>query len=222
MDNIDFPTLYRLQDKVLEDIFSIDHDFYLTGGTCLNRFYRNKRYSNDLDLFNHNNDLYAGQLRDIQSVLRMRYSIAVTVKVKDFTRLLINDILQIDLVNERTARMNPIIVTDSGIKIDTIENILSNKLTAVLGRDEPKDIFDIFLIAQYYSFSWEEILKSAKEKLAFNLEDLVMRLKSFPLKLLDALRLTDENFLDDFPEKYPMIINEIIHAVDHHKWKNGN
>ena len=222
MDDINFQILYRLQDKVLEDIYSIDHDFYLTGGTCLNRFYHDKRYSIDLDLFNHNNDFYASQLRDIQSFLGNRFRIDVKVKAKDFTRLLINNILQVDLVNERTPRMNSIIVTDSGIKIDTVENILSNKLTAVLGRDEPKDIFDIFLISQYYSFSWEAILKSSREKTAFNLEDLVMRLKSFPQNLLSTIKLTDENFLDDFPEKYPIIINEIIHAVDHHKWKNGN
>ena len=38
-----------LQDRVLELIFSQEQEFYLTGGTCLSRFYQEKRYSDDLD-----------------------------------------------------------------------------------------------------------------------------------------------------------------------------
>ena len=32
-------------------IFAQDTEFYLTGGTCLNRFYYEKRLSDDLDFF---------------------------------------------------------------------------------------------------------------------------------------------------------------------------
>ena len=76
MDDINFQTLYHLQDKVLEDIYAIDHDFYLTGGTCLNRFYHDKRYSIDLDLFNHNNDFYAtrSEERRVGKECRSRWS----------------------------------------------------------------------------------------------------------------------------------------------------
>ncbi len=219
MGDIDIQKLYQLQDNVLEKIYSLDHDFYLTGGTCLNRFYHNKRVSYDLDLFNHNNHLYSTQLREIQASLEQSFTLNISVKTKDFTRLVVNQLLQIDLVNERLPRMDSIIITDSGIKIDSIENILSNKLTAVLGRDEPKDIFDIFLISKYYSFSWKDILKSAREKLIFNLEDLALRMKSFPQNLLRLIKLTDNNFLEDFSEKYPVIIDEIIHITEHHHWK---
>lgn len=43
-----YTELYDLQDRVLETVFSIESGFYLTGGTCLHRFYYNKRYSDDL------------------------------------------------------------------------------------------------------------------------------------------------------------------------------
>ncbi len=218
MAKVNYKELYRLQDEVLRDIFVADHDFYLTGGTCLSRFYHHKRYSLDLDLFNHNNDLYSGQLREIQTSLDKHFTVAVSVKAKDFTRLLIDEALQIDFVNERTPRLNQIIILDSGIKIDSINNMLSNKLTAVMGRDDPKDIFDIYLIARYYSFSWEDILESSRDKLAFNLEDLVMRLKTFPQELLTMLNLVDKNFLNDFDNKYPVILDEIIHTTNHQKW----
>jgi len=56
MDSIDYKKLYELQDKVLDIIFSTRTIFYLTGGTCLSRFYQEKRYSDDLDLFTHEHD----------------------------------------------------------------------------------------------------------------------------------------------------------------------
>lgn len=48
MDRIDYQELYRLQDKVLQVVFKAEREFYLTGGTCLSRFYFEKRYSDDL------------------------------------------------------------------------------------------------------------------------------------------------------------------------------
>ena len=78
-----------------------------------------------------------------------------------------NNLLQIDLVNERTPRVDDIIKTESGLKIDSVKNILSNKLTAVLGRDDPKDIFDIFMISKYHAFNWKAILNSTRPKRVF-------------------------------------------------------
>ncbi len=66
---------------------------------------------------------------------------------------------------------NPIIL-ENGIVIDNIENILSNKITAVMGRDHEKDIFDIYLIEKYYKINWNEIINSAQEK-CFHIENLV-------------------------------------------------
>ncbi len=93
--------------------------------------------------------------------------------------------------------------------IDNIENILSNKLTAVIGRDNPKDIFDIYLISVYYSFDWKEILSSAHKKAGFGNEDLIIRLKSFPGKLLESIQCTDPAFLNNFDTDFPLIIDEI-------------
>ena len=49
MGSINYKVLYELQDKVLDVVFKTENEFYLTGGTCLNRFYTEKRYSDDLD-----------------------------------------------------------------------------------------------------------------------------------------------------------------------------
>ncbi len=43
MGSIDYKALYTLQDEVLALVFKVENEFYLTGGTCLSRFYLEKR-----------------------------------------------------------------------------------------------------------------------------------------------------------------------------------
>jgi len=81
-----------------------------------------------------------------------------------------------------------------------------------MGRDNPKDVFDILLISQSYGIIWSEILRSAKEKLLFNTEDLIYRLKSFPVSLLGKINLLDKDFLNDFEQKIEKVIEDIQDA----------
>ena len=69
MDSIDYEKLYQLQDEVLEVVFGVENEFYLTGGTCLSRFYKEKRYSDDLDFFTNNSARYRFAIRDRKSVV---------------------------------------------------------------------------------------------------------------------------------------------------------
>ena len=85
-----------------------------------------------------------------------------------------------------------------------------------MGRDDPKDIFDIYLIAKFYSFDWQIIIDSSKEKSAFNLEDLIVRMESFPPELLARIKLIDTTFLDNFTTNFKVIIEEIIEGSEHH------
>ena len=68
---------------------------------------------------------------------------------------------------------------------DTPVNILSNKLTAIVGRDEPKDIFDIIHLSLNYSFNWLDIFEHAKQKAVINELDVEQRLVSFPVEWLE-------------------------------------
>jgi hypothetical protein len=102
-----------------------------------------------------------------------------------------------------------VVITDDHYIIDNVENILSNKITAVMGRDNPKDIFDIYLICKYYSFSWKDILESAHEKAGFNHDELIIRLKSFPNALLQNINIIDPGFLDCFDDEFALIVEEI-------------
>ncbi|MDA3939577.1 MAG: hypothetical protein PF693_09735 [Spirochaetia bacterium] len=79
------------------------------------------------------------------------------VETKHFVRFKINNLLQVDFVNDISARYGNVIITEDKYIIDSIENILSNKLSAVIGRDYPKDI-----------------LLSTHEKAGFSNEDLII------------------------------------------------
>jgi len=212
MDSIDYQKLYLLQDKVLSVVFETEKEFYLTGGTCLSRFYVEKRYSDDLDFFTNQSSRYSFAIKNIKKALGQKFCVSVEVESKDFTRFKIDDVLQVDFVNDISFRYKEPIVNENNYLLDTVENILSNKITAVIGRDNPKDIFDIYLIRKHYTFDWKEILGAAHQKAGFSNEELLTRLKSFPHELLKSIKMIDRTFLDNFNEEFLNIIEEIKHT----------
>jgi len=215
MDNVDYKLLYSLQDQVMKLIFGTENIFYLTGGTCLGRFYKEKRYSDDLDFFTNQSPRYSFAVRDVKNKLKNSFKVSAEVESKEFNRFRINDFLQIDFVNDIAFRYGDIVVTNEGFLIDNVFNILSNKLTAVIGRDDPKDTFDIYLISKYYSFSWNNILDAAHQKAVFSDEELIVRLKTFPQELFKNIKIIDTKFLDDFDIHFSKIIDEIYEKKEH-------
>jgi len=209
MDSIDYKKLYSLQDKVLDRVFAVEYEFYLTGGTALSRFYQDKRYSDDLDFFTNSSSRFSFAVKNILVELSKEFTIENELDSRDFIRIKVDGLLQVDFVNDRVPRYKEPTVLENGYRIDTIENILSNKITAVIGRDNPKDIFDIYLISRYYTIDWQEILHSAQDKSVFSLDDLIIRLKSFPHRLLTSINLIDKDFLNPFQDDFDSLITEI-------------
>ena len=169
METIDYKRLYEIQDEVLDIIFEETTEFYLTGGTCLSRFYYAKRFSLDLDLFANSSNLFHFNIRSIlEKLSKKKVPLKVEVETKDFMRLMIRDMLQVDFVNDRVKYIGTIL-TKNNLNIDNVFNILANKITAILTRDNIKDVFDIYLISKYNSFQWSEIFRFAQEKMVFQL-----------------------------------------------------
>ncbi len=90
MGGVDYKELYKLQDEVLKTVFETEREFYLTGGTCLSRFYAAKRYSDDLDFFTNQSPRYGFAVRNIKRVLQSNFDLTAEVESKDFTRFKIN------------------------------------------------------------------------------------------------------------------------------------
>jgi len=181
--------MYALQDTVLGIVFSLDNDFYLTGGTALHRFHVHGRYSNDLDFFAPDDLRFGENIKQVLDALTdngVRFDRGV--RTRDFHRLIVNDTLQVDFVNDRVYRDgNSVII--QGMRIDNVRNILTNKLAAVMDRDEEKDIFDIFAIASHESFVWSEMLEILQKKAPVEKELLIERIRAFPLEWLSNLKI---------------------------------
>ena len=185
----DYTKLYQLQDKFLKFWETINTPFYLTGGTALGRFYLEHRYSEDLDFFVNSDNDYKKHINTIYQAISKVFSLDVENNLfyDDFTRLFIidNDIsLKLEFVNDipyRTDNTNSIFFG----KIDTPINILSNKLAALINRDEPKDIFDIIHISLNYNFNWAKIFIEVKHKEIINEIDVEQKINSFPVALFD-------------------------------------
>lgn len=213
MVKVDFPELYRLQDKVLSVVFSVETGFYLTGGTCLHRFYQEQRYSDDLDLFSNDNPLFRDDVRLIRQALNQAdLPFDVVVDSRDFVRLLVVDMLMVDLVNDRVYRAGESVRLRGNIVVDNIDNIGANKICALLGRDDPKDVFDLYTIFRTPARNWSGILSAARKKCAFDVEELRFRLESFPLSLISMLQLTDSRFLSGLQRDYRQLIDCILDA----------
>jgi predicted nucleotidyltransferase component of viral defense system len=182
----DYPKLYLLQDKFLSWWQPLGLPFYLTGGTALGRFYLNHRFSEDLDFFINADPQYQVYIAELKNKISSQFTINIqqSLFADDFTRFFITEddtFLKIELINDVSYYPGKPSDYHYG-KIDTPVNILSNKLTAIVGRDEPKDIFDVIHLAMNYSFNWMDIFEHAKQKAVINELDVEQRLVSFPVE----------------------------------------
>lgn len=208
--NKDYNKLYQLQDKFLSWWVSLELPFYLTGGTALGRFYLNHRFSDDLDFFTNADSQYTNSIAELTSKIKGQFEVNMqqSLFADDFTRFFITEddlFLKIELINDVEYYAGKPAAYKYGF-IDTPLNILSNKLTALVGRDEPKDIFDIIHISASYSFNWMDVFNHAKQKAVINELDVEQRLALFPIEWLENVNwLASPINL----EKYRIALNKI-------------
>jgi predicted nucleotidyltransferase component of viral defense system len=187
----DYKSLYLLQDKMLAWWKGLGYPLYLTGGTALGRFYLNHRLSDDLDFFANSDLNFKIYTSEIYSKVDKEFQVnkEQIILTDDFMRFFIEErgiSLKVELVNDVAYRANVPLVYEYGY-LDTPLNILSNKLTALCGRDEPKDVFDILSISVNYSFNWKEVFFHSKQKAVINEIDVVQRLYEFPTELFSTI-----------------------------------
>lgn len=184
-------TLYPLQDKILEIVGKLSVGFYLTGGTALSRAYLHHRYSDDLDFFVNDVPDFKAQVNTIiKAIADAGHPIDISVADDGFARIFVFDgdsSLKLDFVNDVPFRSGTPIVTPLFVRTDNLNNILSNKVTA-LGRYSTKDVADIVYICESLTFSWENIVNDASEKdLWVNPVNAVEVLERFPVEKLQEI-----------------------------------
>lgn len=213
-----YKDIYKLQDKVLSKLKGKFGNFYLTGGTALGRFYLSHRHSDDLDLFSNADPDFTKYVDVIRRTLSDFFQLSDTkiMLYEDFVRLWIDDDtgLKIEIVNDVAKRWGEIYMCNE-IPVDNPGNILANKLTALVSRDEPKDIYDIVCISSNFSFNWEEVFQYSLQKSLINEPDVAIRLKSFPVALLSESEwLKEEADQLDFKKKLSVIADDFLFAKD--------
>ena len=101
-----------------------------------------------------------------------------------------NTILKIDLVKDVLIRFGEPIVRGS-VRVDSLENIGSNKILAVFGRTDAKDFIDLYWILQRTDLKFDDLYRQALEKdlglsglyLAYALQS-VTKIHMFPRMLV--------------------------------------
>ena len=166
-----FEILYPFQNRVLQVLNEIETGFYLSGGTAASRGYLNHRFSDDLDLFVDDDErfgLWAGRV--IHGLAQQsRWRSEVSLQEERFVRLALFEgetVLKIELINDVPAHVGRIRQHPVLGRLDSPENILANKVTALIDREESKDLADIWGFCCSMNLSLAGALVGARGKAA--------------------------------------------------------
>ena len=151
----------QVQQEVLVTLSGVElltSNFFMTGGTTLAVFYLHHRTSEDLDFFS----THFRDLGTIDTALKriFKNELSLVQSSRNFFSYLIRGI-KVDIVFDplSSAEKRPTATLESGKKIliDSLDNIASNKLSAVVSRSEVKDLVDLYFIGHLV---WKEAKKN--------------------------------------------------------------
>jgi hypothetical protein len=142
--------LTALQREVLDAFFQRERGFFLTGGAALAGFHLGHRTTDDLDLFTAQAPAFErGRfvLADVATALDGKLD--VRQDAPGFKRLVMtrgDEGLVVDLVKDPGPQLHPSKLERDNILIDPADEILANKLTALVGRAEERDLVDVMFL----------------------------------------------------------------------------
>lgn len=164
-----FNYLYPFQDRLLDRVNKLETEFYLTGGTAASRGYLQHRFSDDLDLFVNDDprfSLWADRI--LQSLSRPGdWRCDVMQRDERFLRLVVSEedlSLKIELVNDVPSHVGSVEEHSTLGRLDSPENILANKISALIDRHEPKDLADIWGFCCRLKLNIEEAIQNSQSK----------------------------------------------------------
>jgi len=158
--------LTLLQRQVLEAFFAHEQGFILIGGVALAGFHLGHRPTSDLDLFTHDDATFERGRFVVEKVTsQLGASLVVKQQAPGFLRVILqrpDDGVVIDLVIDRHRESTPI-EQHGTMRIDTAFEILANKLTTLVGRQEARDLVDAYCLEKS-GLRIEDALERAREK----------------------------------------------------------
>ena len=209
------------QRNILINLFkneTIRRDFFLTGGTALSVFYLHHRVSNDLDIFTINEPKFG----EIEFELKNSWKEGlVTLRMAPYILSLDIMGIKVDLVHDHFSFDDEKVIQqldeDNTIVVDSLNNIVSNKLCTLVSRQEPKDFIDFYFIDKMKLLDFDTIYRGAQKKeglfddpqmLAYQIENNLNGVKQNPFSFPDMMIAFDIN---DFYTFYENLIQTIYH-----------
>jgi hypothetical protein len=158
--------LSKWQQDFLNAFFQREDRFFLTGGAALVGFYLGHRETHDLDLFTLEDAMTEGMAAVAEVTRELGGTLEAIQTSPDFRRMLVRrgtEAVVIDLVRERVVQSAPEKPVINGIRVDPPEEILANKLCALLSRSEIRDLVDVRAL-ELAGYQMEAALAAAAAK----------------------------------------------------------
>jgi len=176
-----------LQREILSVIASIgdNEKFYLTGGTALAEFYLGHRRSYDLDIFTVEKDIILPFSRRLEEELKGKFNVKIVRRFESFVEFeigIFSEAIKLQLAYDSPFRFGEPEKSDIGIRVNDYKDLITDKLLALYGRAEPRDIIDFYCILKKEDFWYLTKLASQKDP-GFDLYWFAValdRLKDFP------------------------------------------
>lgn len=174
--------LTKLQQNILS-FFGQNHfgqNFYWTGGTLLAYRYLFNRRSVDLDFFSENlfNDsdylIFINQLKKAVGAEKINFTSELNRRLYLISKK--RESVKLELVYFPFAKIeNRKILKEFGIKIDSLADLMSNKILSTYQRSETKDVFDLYsYLAKRPKFNLEQLVKLAEKKFGVEIEPFIL------------------------------------------------
>lgn len=169
----------------------LQEKFYWTGGTLLAHHYLQHRKSEDLDFFTEK-EFSFNEINQWINKYKAKSGITKTEyrKIYDRWEFLFknkNKRFRIEFVYYNKSRKSLAKRKKlMGVYIDSLEDIAANKTFALIDRNEPKDLFDIYFLIKKGKFTPKKLLYLANNKFS----------SQFPLDLLYSEIFAKLKYLD--------------------------
>jgi len=166
--------------------------FFLTGGSALIGYYGHDRLTRDLDLFTRSEDCFADGPawlnRAAEAVGAQTQSIRTTPGFRRYRVARGDEATVVDLVLEPVPAVHPP-QSPSGttLLLDAPEEIAINKVCALVGRGEPRDLEDLHFLAQCGIDLDRAVDEAAAKDAGVGVDTLLLTLPGVPIQGARAL-----------------------------------
>lgn len=185
----------------------ITQRFYFTGGTALAEFYLHHRLSEDIDLFNENNEVNQSSINAFLKKISSKLSIK-KIKKSQFlglvSYLLIfrdGDGLKVDFNYYPFLRIAKG-TNFKNLSVDSLYDIAVNKVHTMFTRTRSRDFVDLYFIMKESNYTLDQLIKDAKVKFDWHIDRVTLASQFVKAKEISDLPIMlvpfDRNKMEEF------------------------